>query len=263
MKWVLGLFFMSGLALASPGDDVVDVGDYAKYVLESPTNLLRSGEVNVTVGSEAPDEFALNGSYKLKPRIGAEKIGEFNQLAPKYFFEDSYQERVKNEGSVREARFTVQYVGSTGSCDAFKAKDFTEVWRVSADITVKEVDFNICAEVPDFGVKDVTVYFNASGIDSSAKFVFAPQRTSADCAVSAGNTYRALALAWQYAVPERPSRARDAIYTAQDWTKEYWDIMRRLPNRSDRTKGVYLETEDRLMYAYSNARYYPWADYRV
>src|SRR5690349_12378887 len=54
------------------------------------------------------------------------------------------------------------------------------------------------------------------------------------------------------------SRARDGIFTTSDYSKPYFEIMKRSSRRVDRTKGIYQELKDRWDYTYPLATSYPW-----
>lgn len=86
---------------------------------------------------------------------------------------------------------------------------------------------------------------------------------NADCVTSVYRVYQDFAQAWSYAINEPGSRARDAIFSTQDYGRVYWEVMRRVPQRSDRTKGLFMELRDRVDYTYRVARQTPWYDYRI
>lgn len=50
---------------------------------------------------------------------------------------------------------------------------------------------------------------------------------------------------WQSVIKKPDNPCRDAIYSAKDYAQVYYQVFVRVPNRMDRTKGVYLELEDR------------------
>lgn len=84
-----------------------------------------------------------------------------------------------------------------------------------------------------------------------------------DCRPQADRLYRQLYSTWQLASRERPSQAKDAIYSAADYGKAYNEIMKRTPYRQDWTKGVFLAIKDKVWYAYRYASRQVWENHMV
>lgn len=84
--------------------------------------------------------------------------------------------------------------------------------------------------------------------------------SNATCPVRAEYVYSDLNNLWGYVKNYPRSSAKDAIYTTTDFAGVYSSLMRRMPGREDRTRGIYLELRDRFNYMYDRATRYPWQD---
>lgn len=88
--------------------------------------------------------------------------------------------------------------------------------------------------------------------------VFSKTVFAADCPTKAKYLRDDLKTLWLMVEPYPNSTARDGIFTSWDYSKPFYELIRRSARRVDRTKGVFQELEDRYRYAYSYARRYPW-----
>lgn len=61
---------------------------------------------------------------------------------------------------------------------------------------------------------------------------------------------KALYDAWYVADLDTRGQARDAIWSAKEFSRPYSEIMKIIPGKFSRTKGVYQELHDKLTYAH-------------
>lgn len=87
--------------------------------------------------------------------------------------------------------------------------------------------------------------------------------SEADCPARALYVRNSLRELWVSVEPYPSSRARDGLFTTWDYSKPYYEVLKRSSRRVDRTKGVYQELEDRWVYSYREAKRYPWGSSRI
>ncbi len=99
----------------------------------------------------------------------------------------------------------------------------------------------------------------AAAISQTAEELPAPQQPaisgpitaeSGRCLDSQKRASSFLNQAWLEIRSLPPSVARDSVWSAYDFSKEFTDVMLRIPGKFDRTKGLYYEERDRAYYAY-------------
>ncbi len=89
---------------------------------------------------------------------------------------------------------------------------------------------------------------------------FIPEKS---CEESALTVTHSLYQVWQYADREPRSNARDAVWSAKEFARPYYEIMKVIPGKFDRTKGVYLELEDKIRFMKRLSDGQDWQDFRV
>jgi hypothetical protein len=80
-------------------------------------------------------------------------------------------------------------------------------------------------------------------------FFAAPLHAQSPCTDLAAKVKDRLGHAWAVVRPEYNSAYKDAVYSAQDYANVFYQLHARIPYKIDRTKGAFLELEDRVRYA--------------
>ena len=91
-----------------------------------------------------------------------------------------------------------------------------------------------------------------------ALLVLSTKSYSQSCLTIAQNTYQDSRTLWSYVAMESPSHQKNTIYSFMDIAMVYHDVMKRIPNRPERTVGVYVEVKDRFNYMVRWIRTYRW-----
>ena len=85
----------------------------------------------------------------------------------------------------------------------------------------------------------------------------------AGCLDSALQIRRHMSQAWQLAKNEMPSRAKDSVFSAWDFSNVHYELQKRIPSKFSRTKGSFLELRDRVDYAEKYSYPFPWDNPQV
>lgn len=68
----------------------------------------------------------------------------------------------------------------------------------------------------------------------------------------------ALFQAWALADVDVRGPGRDAVWSTKEFSKPYTEIMKQIPGKFTRTKGVFQELQDRVTYTYKASLQTPW-----
>lgn len=83
------------------------------------------------------------------------------------------------------------------------------------------------------------------------------------CLDAAASVNHSLQEAWSLADLDVRGPARDAIWSVKEYSRPYYEIMKIIPGKFSRTKGVFEELQDKTTYAYKQSSVMPWHNREV